>query len=132
VDLNAVIEDMDRLLRRLVGDDVQLETRLDRKLGTVRADQGQMEQVLMNLVLNARDAMPHGGRVTIETRNEWIEAGSAPDQTGLAPGAYAVVSVKDTGVGMDAAVRAQLFEPFFTTKERGRGPGSGCRPCTES
>ena len=125
VNLNAVVENMDRLLRRLVGDDVQLETRLDRKLGTVRADQGQMEQVLMNLVLNARDAMPHGGRVVVETRNEWIEAGAAPDQTGLAPGAYAVVSVKDTGVGMDAAVRAQLFEPFFTTKEKGKGTGLG-------
>ena len=125
VDLNAVIEEMDRLLRRLVGDDVQLETRLDRKLGTVRADQGQMEQVLMNLVLNARDAMPQGGRVTVETRNEMIEAGAAPDQTGLAPGAYAVIAVSDTGVGMDAAVRAQLFEPFFTTKEKGKGTGLG-------
>ena len=124
VDLNAVIEDMDKLLRRLVGD-VQLETRLDPKLATVRADQGQMEQVLMNLVLNARDAMPSGGRVTVETRNQWIEAGSAPEQTGLAPGAYAVVSVSDTGVGMDAAVRAQLFEPFFTTKEKGKGTGLG-------
>ena len=124
VDLNAVIEDMDKLLRRLVGD-VQLETRLDPKLATVRADQGQMEQVLMNLVLNARDAMPSGGRVTVETRNQWIEAGSAPEQTGLAPGAYAVVAVSDTGVGMDAAVRAQLFEPFFTTKEKGKGTGLG-------
>ena len=124
VDLNAVIEDMDKLLRRLVGD-VQLETRLDPKLATVRADQGQMEQVLMNLVLNARDALPSGGRVTVETRNQWIEAGSAPEQTGLAPGAYAVVSVSDTGVGMDAAVRAQLFEPFFTTKEKGKGTGLG-------
>ncbi|HET9939892.1 MAG TPA: PAS domain S-box protein [Candidatus Eisenbacteria bacterium] len=125
VNLNSVIEDMDRLLRRLVGDEVQLETRLDPKLGTVRADQGQMEQVLMNLVLNARDALPHGGRVTLETRNEWIESGSAPERTGLAPGAYAVVSVKDTGVGMDSAVRAQLFEPFFTTKEKGKGTGLG-------
>jgi CheY-like chemotaxis protein len=79
----------------------------------------------MNLVLNARDAMPSGGRVTVETRNQWIEAGSAPEQTGLAPGAYAVVAVSDTGVGMDAAVRAQLFEPFFTTKEKGKGTGLG-------
>jgi hypothetical protein len=79
IDLNDVIDGMDRLLRRLVGEEVQLETRLDRELGTVRADPGQVEQVLMNLVLNARDAMPRGGRVIVETRNEWIAAGSAPD-----------------------------------------------------
>ena len=125
IDLNAVIEGMDRLLKRLVGDNVQLETRLDRELGTVRADPGQVEQVLMNLVLNARDAMPRGGRVVLETRNEWIAAGAAPDDTGLPPGPYAVVVVTDTGVGMDAAVRAQLFEPFFTTKEKGKGTGLG-------
>jgi PAS domain S-box-containing protein len=125
IDLNDVIDGMDRLLRRLVGEGVQLETRLDRELGTVRADPGQVEQVLMNLVLNARDAMPRGGRVIVETRNEWIAAGSAPDETGLAPGAYAVMSVTDTGLGMDAAVRAQLFEPFFTTKEKGKGTGLG-------
>ena len=125
IDLNAVIEGMDRLLRHLVGGGVQLERSLDPELGTVRADPGQMEQVLMNLVLNARDAMPRGGRATIETRNEWIRAESAPDPTGLPPGPYAVVSVTDTGVGMDAAVRGQLFEPFFTTKETGKGTGLG-------
>jgi PAS domain S-box-containing protein len=125
IDLNEVIEGMDRLLRRLVGDEVQLETRLDRELGTVRADPGQVEQVLMNLVLNARDAMPRGGRVIVETRNQWMAADSAPDETGLPAGAYAVMSVTDTGLGMDAAVRAQLFEPFFTTKEKGKGTGLG-------
>jgi PAS domain S-box-containing protein len=125
IDLNEVVEGMDGFLRRLVGDAVTLETDLDPSLGTVEADPGQIEQVLMNLVLNARDAMPLGGRIRVETRNADVDESAAQEISGIFPGPYITVTVTDEGVGMDAATRAQLFEPFFTTKEIGKGTGLG-------
>jgi signal transduction histidine kinase len=114
VDLNAVVAETERMLRRLIGEDVILTTTLALDLGRVRVDPGQLEQVLMNLAVNARDAMPRGGKLTITTRNV------------ARPGGEAVqLSVTDTGSGMDAGTRARLFEPFFTTKEPGQGTGLG-------
>ncbi|HEX9109083.1 MAG TPA: ATP-binding protein, partial [Longimicrobiales bacterium] len=114
LDLNGVITESEKLLRHIVGADVQVETRLDPALGTVKADPAQMEQVLMNLIVNAHDAMPEGGSVTIGTRN---------DGSGL--GARVLLTVSDTGVGMDADTQQRIFEPFFTTKPPGKGTGLG-------
>jgi CheY-like chemotaxis protein len=121
------------MLRRLIGENVLLETRLDPAAGRARTDRGQLEQVLMNLVVNARDAMPRGGRVEIATRPAAVVPGGRAvpragiDAAGaaLAPGPYVVLSVSDTGTGMTAEVLARLFEPFFTTKEEGKGTGLG-------
>ncbi|MBV9774118.1 MAG: PAS domain S-box protein [Gemmatimonadetes bacterium] len=121
VSLNALIAGMDRLLVRLLGENVELVLRLDPTLGAVRADYGQLEQVVMNLVVNARDAMPSGGRVTIETRN--ARPGEGVDPRAGAPGV--VIEVADTGCGMEPELRERIFEPFFTTKEVGRGTGLG-------
>jgi PAS domain S-box-containing protein len=123
IDLNEVVVGMDSLLRRLTGEAVTLETELDPELGTVKADPGQIEQVVMNLVVNARDAMPAGGTIRIETRN--AEVNEELEVPGVGPGSYATVTVTDNGVGMDDETRAQLFEPFFTTKEIGKGTGLG-------
>ncbi len=124
LDINAVIDGMSTMLQRLVGEDINLVTNLDRDIGRVNADPGQLEQVLMNLVVNARDAMPKGGKLTIETgRTDFSsQRGQLQD---LPPGRYVQVNVTDTGFGMDAATQARIFEPFFTTKERGRGTGLG-------
>ncbi|HWZ27653.1 MAG TPA: PAS domain S-box protein, partial [Gemmatimonadales bacterium] len=122
LDLNVVVSEMDKMLRRLIGEDVELETILGEDLGRVLADPGQVEQVLLNLAVNARDAMPQGGRLTIRTAN-------APAQHGIGGGAQAparvMLSITDTGVGMDDRIRSHLFEPFFTTKEVGKGTGLG-------
>jgi len=126
LDLNEIVQGIDQLLRRLIGQHMTLEAHLDPTLGAVRADPVQVEQVLMNLVMNARDAMPGGGRITIETGNTGVE--QAPPGEGdanLPAGEYVTVSVSDTGVGMDEATLAQIFEPFFTTKEKGKGTGLG-------
>lgn len=123
VDLNDVIVSLDEMLRGLLGNHMRLETSLEPDLNKVMADRGQLEQILINLALNARDAMHAGGLVTIETKNLCVEGGSATN--GIEPGSYVVLSTTDTGVGMDAETQARIFEPFFTTKEQGQGTGLG-------
>ena len=125
LDLNHVVGEMDTLLRRLIGEHIDLRTELARELGMVKADAGQLEQVLMNLVVNARDAMPKGGKLTIETANVALDAESIGRRFRLEPGDYVALIVTDTGVGMDMATLSQVFEPFFTTKEKGAGTGLG-------
>ena len=121
LEVNAVVSEIENLLRRLIGEDVELVTVLDPACCRVKADPGQLEQVLVNLAVNARDAMPEGGRLTIETGYSWLAEG----EHGLHAGAYAVLSVTDTGSGMTEETLSHLFEPFFTTKERGKGTGLG-------
>ena len=126
LDLNALVANMDGMLRRLIGEDiVELNAELDASTGAIKADPGQVEQVIMNLVVNARDAMPTGGRLTIETRNVTIGEEVRLDAVGVAPGSYVLLAVRDNGQGMDAETRSHLFEPFFTTKEKGKGTGLG-------
>jgi two-component system, cell cycle sensor histidine kinase and response regulator CckA len=126
VDLNALVANMDGMLRRLIGEDiVELCAELDSSTGAIKADPGQVEQVIMNLVVNARDAMPTGGRLTIETRNVTIGKAVHLDAVGVAPGSYVLLVVRDNGHGMDAETQSHLFEPFFTTKEKGKGTGLG-------
>ena len=121
--LNQVITELQKLLGRLIGEDVALQLRLDPALGTVHADPGQIEQVLMNLIVNARDAMPQGGTIVIETARVEIAAAEAVHDA--RPGVYVMISVTDDGAGMTAEVRHHVFEPFFTTKPKGRGTGLG-------
>jgi nitrogen-specific signal transduction histidine kinase/CheY-like chemotaxis protein len=125
LELNAVVSRIDDMLRRLIGEDVTLQASFGENLWRVKADPGQIEQVLMNLAVNSRDAMPGGGKLTIETRNmEYSEA--LPLGTGeMPPGAYVMLSVSDTGYGMDEATLSRIFEPFYTTKEKGKGTGLG-------
>jgi PAS domain S-box-containing protein len=125
MELNAVVSDMDRMLRRLIGEDIELVTMLHPELSRVRADPGQVEQILMNLVLNARDAMPRGGRLVIETRNIGLYEGQAIGLPEAGPGGWVELSVADTGIGMDRETQSRLFEPFFTTKDVGKGTGLG-------
>jgi two-component system, cell cycle sensor histidine kinase and response regulator CckA len=126
IDLNKVVEEMERMLRRLIGEDVELVTACAADLGPVEADPGQIEQVIANLVVNARDAMPSGGRLVIETANYEVDQRLASARSAeMTPGPYVVLSVTDTGVGMDPETQAHLFEPFFTTKDVGKGTGLG-------
>jgi two-component system cell cycle sensor histidine kinase/response regulator CckA len=125
VSLNSVVSDVDALLQRLIGEDIRLETIVDPQLGSVRADPGQLEQVIVNLAVNARDAMPAGGKLTIETRAVTLRQELAAEGGRVPAGSYAVLAVSDTGVGISPEVRPHLFEPFFTTKEPGKGTGLG-------
>src|SRR6266571_2492103 len=122
---NTVLQDMDDLLRRMLGEDIALDLLLDPNLGWVKVDRGQLHQIVLNLAGNARDAMPQGGRLAIETRNLCVARGSGKPQAFLAPGEYVTIVVQDSGHGMDAETRAHIFEPFFTTKETGKGTGLG-------
>jgi PAS domain S-box-containing protein len=125
VDLNTIISDMERLLTPLIGETIQLTTELDPDLGRTRADAGQLEQVLMNLVVNAKDAMPGGGKIIIRTSNVELDASYRREHTYIQPGPYIMLSVSDTGCGMDKETQSRIFEPFFTTKEKGKGTGLG-------
>ncbi len=125
LDLNSVITDTSRMLRRVIGEDIELITTLDPALGPVYADEGQIHQVLMNLAVNARDAMPNGGKLMIESANVEIEERSKETLDEIQPGMYASICLTDTGVGMSKEVKSHLFEPFFTTKEQGKGTGLG-------
>ena len=125
VDLNAVIVDVDHMLRRLIHESVEIVTRPAPKLRSVKADVGQIEQVLLNLAINARDAMPEGGTLTIETSDVELDDAYAKGHEGVRPGGYVMLAVTDTGIGMDAETQSHIFEPFFTTKEMGKGSGMG-------
>jgi nitrogen-specific signal transduction histidine kinase/ActR/RegA family two-component response regulator len=125
VDPNEILRDVAKILRRVLGEDIELKLALDSELGRVIADRGQIEQVLMNLVVNARDAMPRGGKLTIETANVDLDETYGGGHIGVKPGQYVMLAVSDSGVGMDKATQARVFEPFFTTKEYGKGTGLG-------
>jgi hypothetical protein len=125
LDLNTVVNDMSKMLRRLIGEDVELVTELASELGKVKVDPGQIEQILMNLVVNARDAMPHGGTVTIETQDVALDDSYAFHHVPVQPGNYTMLAISDTGMGMDKETQLHVFEPFFTTKPAGKGTGLG-------
>jgi PAS domain S-box-containing protein len=125
LDLNGIVSGLEQLLRRLMGEDIQIKVRTTAELGTIKADPSQIEQVLMNLVVNARDAMPHGGELTIATSNALLEHGYASEQVSVKPGRYVLLEVTDSGTGMSQETVAHIFEPFFTTKGGTRGTGLG-------
>jgi two-component system cell cycle sensor histidine kinase/response regulator CckA len=125
LDLNDVVRHMDKMLERIIGEDIDLKTSLSPGLWSVKADRAQLEQVIVNLVINARDAMPRGGRLTIGTDNVGLSDGYVAGRLGMQPGEYVLLTISDTGVGMSKEVRARIFEPFFTTKGMGQGTGLG-------
>src|ERR1700704_129765 len=123
--LNLLVSDIGKMLQRMIGAHIELSTNLDPELGSIKADQSQIEQVLVNLVVNARDAMPEGGVLLIETSSVYLDEAQARTLPFLRPGRHALLTVTDTGVGMDEETQRHIFEPFFTTKERGKGTGLG-------
>ena len=125
IDVASYVRDLERMIRRIVGEDIEIVVRVDESAVTAKADPGQLEQVLINLVVNARDAMPTGGRITIEAGNVTIGDQDSRESAELSPGNYVMLSVSDTGVGMSKKVQDHIFEPFFTTKESGQGSGLG-------
>jgi PAS domain S-box-containing protein len=125
LNVQSVVAEMEKILRRLIGEDIQLETSSAPDLGLIKADRSQIEQVILNLAVNARDAMPEGGRLTIETANVELDKAAAHPPAVLSPGKYVMLAVTDNGCGMDAETQAHIFEPFFTTKEKGKGTGLG-------
>ncbi len=124
-DLNALVVNMEKMLRRLIGEHIEMVTVTVPDLGLVKADPSQIEQVIMNLVVNSRDVMPKGGRLTLETANRDLDETYAREHVGAIPGRYVMLAVRDTGMGMEPEVQAHIFEPFFTTKEQGKGTGLG-------
>ena len=129
LDLNSVVAGTEKMLRRLIGEDIELQTVFDRAAGRIKADPTQIEQVILNLVVNARDAMPLGGKLTIQVAAVRFDCARELPDGELAPGPYAMLAVTDTGLGMSEEVKAHLFEPFFTTKEKGKGTGLGLATC---
>ena len=125
MDLNSTIDNVEKMLRRMIRESIELQTVLSSPSPRVKADPGQIEQVLMNLVVNARDAMPKGGKLVIETGSATLDASDVREHVGVAPGAYAMLAVSDTGTGIDKAILSQIYEPFFTTKAEGKGTGLG-------
>jgi two-component system cell cycle sensor histidine kinase/response regulator CckA len=125
IDLNRLLNALSNMMRRLIGEDIELRSFPDPALGKIKADPSQIEQVIMNLAVNARDAMHNGGQLTLRTFNFEVLPGAEPPHPGLQPGSYVVLQVSDTGVGMDDELRRHIFEPFFTTKESGKGTGLG-------
>ena len=125
MNVNSVVENTERMLRRLIGEDVELALHLQLGIGNIKADPSHIEQAIVNLVVNARDAMPRGGRITVETADVVLDETYARSHVGVHPGRFVMVAVSDTGHGMNAETRRRIFEPFFTTKERGKGTGLG-------